>query len=108
MNGNDYPEKRTTERLDVMNNVSVTLGDEAIDCILMDIGAGGAKIHLPFMATDDLVAEAAEIVLHIPKFGEFDGSVVWNAGKLVGIQFSEKHKALVSLIRESAAVGSAA
>ena len=104
---NDYPEKRKTERLSFMADVRVTLGEQPVDGVMFDIGAGGAKVRLAMVGDDDLESSGDAVVLTIPKFGEFDGRVAWNDGKLVGIQFSENHKALVSLIRESIAADTA-
>ncbi len=107
-NESSCTEQRKTDRVSFSTDVSVTLGGQVIEGLLLDISAGGAKVRLmtPPSGEDNFVTEGA--VLNIPRFGKFDGKIVWRDGKFAGIQFSENHKTLVNLIREAVAQISAA
>jgi len=99
---NDYTEQRKTERLSIMMEVNMKLGDQMIEGELSDISAGGAKVRTTLPASDAPESTAEPVILNIPKFGDFEGEIVWRDGKFVGIAFAENHKALVSLVREMA------
>ena len=104
----DHIEQRKSERLPTMMDISMTRGGQMVEGVLVDISEGGAKIRVATAASGEPSSESDAIVLNIPRFGEFDGEIVWTEGKFAGIQFSENHKALFSLIREAATQGNAA
>ncbi len=106
-NGDDYTEQRKSERLSFHTGVSVTLGGQVVEGDLLDIGAGGAKVCLSTVPPEDLQSTSPAVALNIPRFGEFDGNVVWTEGETMGIAFSENHKTLVGLIREAITRGAA-
>jgi len=104
----NHTEQRKSERLPTMMDISVIRGGQMVEGVLVDISEGGAKVRVATAASDEPGSESEAIVLNIPRFGEFDGEIVWTEGKFAGIQFSENHKVLFSLIREAATRGNAA
>ncbi len=102
-----FTEQRKSERLSFSAKVSVTLGGRVVEGGLLDIGAGGAKVSLATAMPAQPEPTPRAVTLNIPKFGAFDGTIVWTDGKTVGIAFSENHKTLVSLIREAITRGAA-
>lgn len=100
---NTNEDRRKTERLPTAMAVEVEVDGHMIDGTLTEIGGGGAKIQFKDARLD--AYEGRNVKLHIPKFGDFDGHVVWQVGNLLGIVFHENHKTLVSLIREASALG---
>jgi len=103
----DFVEKRQSERLETQTDVSLTLGERMVGGILFDISSGGAKVQLASTSPSELTPSSENVVLNISRFGDFDGNIIWNDGQFVGIQFSENHKALVSLIRDMAGMNAA-
>jgi len=104
----DHIEQRQSERLATMMDISMTRGGQMVEGVLVDISEGGAKVRVATAASGEPGPGHETIVLNIPRFGEFDGEIVWSEGKFAGIQFSENHKVLFSLIREAATRGTAA
>ena len=102
-----FVEKRKSERLEIKTDISLTLGEKMVEGILFDISSSGAKVQLDSTSSSELNPSSENVVLNISKFGDFDGNIVWNDGQYVGIQFSENHKALVSLIRDMAGMNAA-
>ena len=104
----NHTEQRKSERLPTMMDISMTRRGQMVEGVLVDISEGGAKVRVATAASGEPGSGSEAVVLNIPRFGEFDGEVVWTEGKFAGIQFSENHKALFSLIREAATQGNAA
>lgn len=94
-------ERRRHERYPLMIEAGVLIGGEALGAAVIDLSAGGAKLRLrgaEVLQTDDL---ADSIILHIPRFGGFEGRIVWKDDDYVGLMFNEDHKTLVNLVLES-------
>ena len=104
----NHTEQRKSERLPTMMDISMTRGGQMVEGVLVNISEGGAKIRVATAASNEHGSKPENIVLNIPRFGEFDGKIVWSEGKFAGIQFAENHKALFSLIREAAKQDNAA
>ncbi len=54
------------------------------DCTVLNISAGGAKVHLQ---RSTLLATTAIVTLTILRYGDFQGEVMWERGDRVGLQF---------------------
>ena len=96
----DFVERRQFERFPLMLEAEVSLGGDALESMIFDVSAGGAKVRFkkdPFK----------HIVLKIPPFGEFEGEVMWKDDEYVGIRFHENHEkmmdAIVDMTRSSRA-----
>ena len=94
-------ERLRHERYPLMMEAGVLIGGEALGAEIIDLSAGGAKLRLRGAEDHRSHDPANSIVLHIPKFGGFEGRVVWKDDDYVGILFNENHKTLVNLILES-------
>lgn len=95
-------ERRRHERYPLMMEAGVLIGGEALGAVIIDLSAGGAKLRLRESEDIQSYDPADSIELHIPKFGGFEGKVVWKDDDYVGIMFNEDHKTLVNLILDSA------
>jgi len=104
----NHTEQRQSERVPTMMDISMTQGGQMVEGVLVDISEGGAKVRVATAASGEPGTGHQAIVLNIPRFGEFDGEIVWSEGKFAGIQFSENHKVLFGLIREAATRDNAA
>ncbi len=94
-------ERRRHERYPLMMEAGALIGGEALGAVIIDLSAGGAKLRLRETEDHRSYDPADAIVLHIPKFGGFEGRVVWKDDDYVGIMFNEDHKTLVNLILDS-------
>ena len=94
-------ERRRHDRYPLMMEAGVLIGGEALGAEIIDLSAGGAKLRLRKVEEHHSSDPADSIVLHIPKFGGFEGKVVWKDDDYVGLMFNENHKTLVNLILES-------
>ena len=94
-------ERRRYERYPLMLEAGALIGGEALGAVIIDLSAGGAKLRL--RGTEDHRSHDAadSIVLHIPKFGGFEGRIVWRDDDYVGIRFHEDHKTIVNLVLDS-------
>ena len=66
------------------------MGDQFVDCVVLNISVGGAKIRVTGPVTGIPVDTAAPIRLQIERIGEFSGRVVWHNGTTMGIQFHDQ------------------
>ena len=95
-------ERRRHDRYPLMMEAGVLIGGEALGAEIIALSAGGAKLRLRGAEVLQSYDPGASIVLHIPKFGGFEGEVVWKDDDYVGLEFNEDHKTLVNLVLASA------
>ncbi len=60
-------------------------GDRVVDCEVLNISVGGAKIRLA-----EPVEVASQVRLRIERVGEFSGRVAWRDGTILGIEFQHQ------------------
>jgi len=77
-------ERRRYERVTVLWQASLQLGDRTIDCVIVNISASGAMVQL-----SEQVACRGKVSLSNPKIGTFRAETVWHEGQRVGLQFDE-------------------
>lgn len=65
-------------------------GRESIDCIVLNMSAGGAKVKLLSRFAHD----GSPVVLHIDRMGGYAGEVMWSEGDLIGLRFLKDPKAI--------------
>lgn len=96
-------ENRRYERYPLMLEAEVSIGGEAFGCVIFGLSAGGAKVRLRGAEglSERCLSEPAD--LHIPRFGGFEGEIVWKDDEFIGIEFHENHKTIMKLILEKAA-----
>lgn len=95
-------ERRRHERLPLMLDAEVFVGDDVIGCVVFDLSPGGAKVRLTRNGIPAEDAPPEDLVLHIPPFGGFEGEISWRDDEYIGIQFFDAHKTMVKLIVEKA------
>lgn len=71
------------------------VGDRELDCKVLDISLGGAKVRLA-----EPVEVDTPIRLKIPRVGEFAGRVTWRNGTTVGIEFNEEIRGVARVIED--------
>lgn len=77
-------EKQRHRRASIICSGRVELPDASLDCDILDISVGGAKI-----AIGKTLEPAAELVLQIGDLVALPGRVAWNREGQAGIEFSE-------------------
>lgn len=62
---------------------TVQSGRASIDCIVLNMSPGGAKVKLLKRFTGD----GSPVVLHIDRLGGYAAEVVWSEGEMIGLRF---------------------
>ena len=79
-----WPERREHERKSVILPAKIDTADGTLDCLTMDISAGGARLHI--VETFDA---SHPVTLVLDGFGRFDARVAWRATAEIGLQFTD-------------------
>ena len=98
---NPKSERRKSERLPILLEAAVSVDSDVINCVILDISAGGAKLQLKGTEVHLEDDQVKLIRLNIPGFGDFDGEIIWTDDEYIGIKFHENHKTMVMLVLES-------
>ncbi len=69
------------------------VGDREVDCTMLNIALGGAKLELA-----EPVEVNADICVRIDEVGEFSGRVAWRNGANVGIKFYEEQQDVTRIV----------
>ncbi len=85
------------ERKDVLFGTQLVVGDDNIDCEIVNISFGGAQVH----ASRTMKAEA-KITLEIDPFGVFSMEVRWCKKPDVGLKFNEDSTKVAELVMATA------
>ena len=75
-------ERRRHSRMAVHWLGDVTTAGQAVDCTVLDISPGGAKLQ----SAEPLPA-LTEVLLKLYHGGQFGGQVAWQHGSFMGIEF---------------------
>ena len=78
-------ERRCHPRTSVLWSGRLLCEGEATDCRILNISLRGAMIR-----PDRPFKGGPEVIVHIDRFGQFAGSIVWQEGEQLGIEFLEK------------------
>jgi hypothetical protein len=62
-----------------------SIGDQTVDCVVLNISVGGAKIRV-----SGPIDDASQVRLLTEQIGEFAGRVVWRDGPTMGIAFHDQ------------------
>jgi hypothetical protein len=65
------------------------------DCIVFNISANGAKVMIK-----DAAEDMKMVTLCSPRFGEFEGEIVWRAPGAVGLRFSASPDEVTKILRD--------
>lgn len=70
-------------------------GDRTVDCEVLNISVGGAKIRLA-----EPVETNAQVSIAIQSVGEFTGRVAWRNGTTLGVEFQDELRELARMVEE--------
>lgn len=96
-----FMERREFERLPILLEATVTVDSDVINCVILDVSAGGAKVQLKGTDVHLKDDQFKLIVLNVPGFGDFDGQIIWTDDEYIGINFNDNHKMSMKLVLES-------
>ncbi len=71
------------------------VGDQIVDCVVLNISIGGAGIRVT-----GPVGTASTVRLRIERIGEFAGRVVWRKGTGMGIQCHDQLQEIESIVED--------
>ena len=71
------------------------VGDRELDCEVLDISVGGAKVRLA-----EPVEVDTQVRLRIRRVGEFAGYVIWRNGTTLGVEFHEELCEVARIVEE--------
>ncbi len=94
MNKKDDPANvREHERKDVLFAARLYVGDDGMDCEIVNISFGGAQVRVgKTLNNGDMV------VLEIEPFGSFNMEVRWSDGKDTGVRFDDDPAKVAELV----------
>jgi hypothetical protein len=78
----DNPERRGHERSVILHPGALHNSEGAIDCVIKDISASGARL-----AVQRRIPDEDRFVLDIDGLGLFPSRIIWQHGDHAGIQF---------------------
>jgi len=86
-------ERRSHRRARVLWQGGYSSSDRDVDCVVLEISAGGAKVHVsdPFSCSDTGT-------LRFPRFGDFRTEVIWRKTNVMGLRFLEPPKSVAKAI----------
>ncbi len=98
----DGREQRRTERVPLMLDILVSFGEAEFAATLLNISGDGAKVQVRELGETG-AGPGAEAKIDVPRFGPFEGTIIWVDDIFFGMAFDENHKATAGLIRSMAA-----
>lgn len=75
---------------------SVQGGRESVDCIVLNMSPGGAKIRL----LKRFVSDGSPVVLHIDRLGGYAGEIAWSEGNTMGLRFLKNPREIAADIEQ--------
>ena len=85
--------RRYHRRVPVVWSGSFGHGKERVDCAILNLSKGGAKVRIP-----DPNVRPTQLALESPHFGEFLGRVVWRDGNVMGLSFDSAPEAMTTAV----------
>ncbi len=73
----------------------LVFGDEEVDCEVLNISVGGAKVRLA-----KPIETNASVCVKILRVGEFTGRVAWRDGTVLGIEFQDELTEFARIIED--------
>lgn len=74
---------------------TVFVGEQAMECDVLNISTGGAKIRLPEMVETD-----STLRIRIDRVGEFTGRVAWRNGSTCGVEFHDELAEVARIVED--------
>lgn len=92
----DGKDRRRFHRSTVVWAGELVTESSVVDCVVLNISVNGAKVQLskPYQGSDT-------VTLKMPRFGDFEGDVVWRSGNSVGVKFRTDPKIVATIIGEA-------
>lgn len=87
---------RTHTRSAVFWSGAVQDGRQKVDCIVLNMSPGGAKIRL----LKRFVNDGSPVILQIDRLGGYTGEVVWLEGNTMGLRFLKDPKQIAAEIEQ--------
>ncbi len=72
-----------------------SIGDQTVDCMVLNISVGGAKISV-----GGPIDDASQVRLRIERIGAFAGRVVWRDGTTMGIAFHDQLRDIEHIVED--------
>jgi hypothetical protein len=89
-------ERRRYRRTSVLLRASFRRGNEAIDCLITNLSAGGARLR-PSRPIDGSTVGSLES----PRLGTIAGEVVWQGGDTFGLRFLDQPAQVGEMLRKA-------
>ncbi len=91
-------DRRETTRVEVCLPGSVAIGNQVVDCELINLSLTGAKL---IITKDFQIGSPAFLQIH--DLGEFPGEIIWRYNDKVGFAFSWEHAEIAKVIEMATA-----
>lgn len=75
---------------------AVQAGRQSIDCVVLNMSPGGAKIRL----MKRYVGDGSPVILHIDRLGGYTSEVVWSEGNTMGLRFLKNPQQVAAEIEQ--------
>jgi hypothetical protein len=86
-------ERRRRKRAAVLWTGRLECGGQVADCVLLDVGAKGARVRMAVPFERNL-----PVTLHCYHFGNLAGRVVWQDGNAIGLQFEDAPERVIEAL----------
>lgn len=95
------PEQRQSMRRHPRSAVfwsgAVQAGRENLDCIVLNMSPGGAKLKL----LTRFVSDGSPVVLHIDRMGGYAAEIIWSEGDTMGLRFLKDPREVAADIEQA-------
>ena len=95
-------ERRRQPRTSVLWSGKLLYQGQSTDCRILNISLSGAKVRL-----DKPFNGGPEVILKIDRFSQISGSIIWQDGKHLGIEFLGETEHIVRVLGDAVLQGAA-
>ncbi len=95
-----FADKRRADRRDVAFQATARFDGKEIDCNIVDISTGGAKINARAKTERGI-----ELTLVLGQMGELDAEVAWTRDRQIGIRFTDDPERVANAVIALASFG---
>ncbi len=94
MNDTDFPySRRKHSRNSVLFKAKIFFENQSIDCEIMDISAGGARVR-----GERQLELGLSVILNLDPFGEIPCEIAWQKGLNLGMKFQGNSEEVAEII----------
>ena len=94
MNDTDFPySRRKHSRNSVLFKAKIFFENQSIDCEIMDISAGGARVR-----GERQIELGLSVILNLDPFGEIPCEIAWQKGLNLGMKFQGNSEEVAEII----------